>query len=408
MVKRSTYNSENDISDLDGAFAPTKGLQSVDYDTTDEKIGLTQAFGAVVPEELPYGRNDETKWENYDWDSYSAEDDPAEGASAEGASEQAEPAPADEAEPPAAPEEVSDAGQTGSRSDAKPSGSSSKRGRHAAPEVSATPRMRRSRRTRRVLIVFIILLIIAAGVFGFFIYKGFTESQQQAAQQVQEKVNQSDTAQIDDSKADDSATQQTAKLADVPDITQILGMKQDDAVNALKRGAKITGASAAGEDEGAIKTNVTVALLDEPADPRTGGTPTVYLGLNEEGVVVQAGYSASASALGFGSLSFADAVNNEHVIEKTLQKVGVEVPEGTVVLPANRDSYSTYATDGTTVTKERCSFAGDATVNGQPCTWSAVLSYDYTTQVLTGNLSDTVRIIYVYVTTPAASAPAAA
>ena len=28
----------------------------------------------------------------------------------------------------------------------------------------------------------------------------------------------------------------------------------------------------------------------------------------------------------------------------------------------------------------------------------AVLSYDYTTQVITGNLSDTVRIIYVYVT----------
>ena len=37
-------------------------------------------------------------------------------------------------------------------------------------------------------------------------------------------------------------------------------------------------------------------------------------------------------------------------------------------------------------------------MNGVPCSWSAVLSYDYTTQVLTGNLNDTVRVIYVYVT----------
>jgi hypothetical protein len=48
--------------------------------------------------------------------------------------------------------------------------------------------------------------------------------------------------------------------------------------------------------------------------------------------------------------------------------------------------------------RERCSFEGDVDVNGVPCTWSSVLSYDYTTQVVTGNLSDTVRIIYVYVT----------
>ena len=105
---------------------------------------------------------------------------------------------------------------------------------------------------------------------------------------------------------------------------------------------------------------------------------------------------ASAAALGFGQLSFADAVNNEHVVEKTFAKVGAAIEEGSVVLPESKDEYSTYGSDGTTVVRERCSFEGEVDANGVPCTWSSVLSYDYTTQVVTGNLNDTVRIIYVY------------
>ena len=184
----------------------------------------------------------------------------------------------------------------------------------------------------------------------------------------------------------------------MPDLSAILGKNQDEAISILKRGAQVTSTREATEEGSAVKSNVTVALTSEPADARTGGTPTVYLGLNADGVVIQAGYSASASALGFGSLSFADAVTNERVIEKTLAKIGVMIPENTVVLPENKDEYSTYASDGTTVVKERCSFEGGVDVDGVACTWSAVLSYDYTTQVLTGNLNDTVRVIYVYVT----------
>ena len=55
--------------------------------------------------------------------------------------------------------------------------------------------------------------------------------------------------------------------------------------------------------------------------------------MDEEGVIVQIGYSAPTSALGFGSLSFADAVRNEHIIEKTLAEAGVKVDEGSVSLP---------------------------------------------------------------------------
>lgn len=256
--------------------------------------------------------------------------------------------------------------------------------------------MRRSKRMRRSLIVLIVLLLVGLCALGFFMYRTFTESQEQAVQQTQEQTASSKDS-ISAAAADDAAAV-TAKQADVPDLSAIMGKTQDEAIAILKRGAQVTATQPVADEGSVIKSNVTVSLTSEPADSRTASTPTVYLGLNADGVVVQAGYSASASALGFGTLSFADAVTNERVIEKTLQKIGVGVPNEVVSLPENKDDYSTYASDGTTVVKERCSFEGTATVNAVPCTWSAVLSYDYTTQILTGNLNDTVRVIYVYVT----------
>ena len=122
---------------------------------------------------------------------------------------------------------------------------------------------------------------------------------------------------------------------------QVLGLGQDEALAALAHGAQVTASKDVNEEGNPIKKDVTVALTDEPADTRTG-TPTVYLGLNEEGKVVQAGYSASTAALGYGTLSFADAVKNEHVVEKTLQEAGIPVAEGAAVLPEDKTAYSTY------------------------------------------------------------------
>ena len=84
-------------------------------------------------------------------------------------------------------------------------------------------------------------------------------------------------------------------------------------------------------------------------------------------------------------------------MEKTLREAGVNVPEGTVQLPTDKSQYSTYASDGTTLVKENCSFSGDVDIDGTPHEWSAVLSYDYTTANASGNLADTIRTIYVYV-----------
>ena len=370
---------------LTEAFAPVKGAQSVDYDSDDSQIGLTQAFGAVVPEEEPtYGWNDENKWSNFAW---SASVDPVEGLEATGE------------QPPVQPDAVQPAADAAAAAPAAAveSKPTSGRGRHAAPDPSATPKMRKSRRTRRILIVLIVLLLAGLAALGYFAYRSFTESQLQAAQHTQEQTA-APKDEYDSGVAADVANQQAAVKADVPDLSQIMGMTQDEAVAALKRGAQVSSSNDASEDEGAIKKHVNVTLTEEPSDSRGVTTPTVYLGLDADGKVIQAGYSASAAVLGYGSVSFDDAVSNEHIIEKTLKMIGVDVPEGTATLPDSKDAYSTYASDGTTVMKENYSFSGTSELNSSPCSWSAVLSYDYTKQVLSGNLSDTVRIVYVYVT----------
>ena len=165
---------------------------------------------------------------------------------------------------------------------------------------------------------------------------------------------------------------------------------------ALKHGATETTSKEVNEEGNPVKTNVTVALTDEPADTRSG-TPTVYLGLNEDGAVVQAGYSAATASLGYGSLSFVDAVKNEGIIEKTLQEAGVNVPAGSAQLPADKTEYSEYASDGTTLVKESYSFSGTVDLNGAAHEWSALLLYNYSTANTSGNLADTIRIVYVYV-----------
>ena len=399
------FDAEDNPIGLTGAFAPVKGPQSVEYAEGDEAIGLTQAFEPIPDQDEPRAWDEEGKWKNFDWEAYKSERDEMLAQRAE----QGEKAEGDEAhaaagEAPAAEGAAPAEGEAPAREEQRPAKEApekiaprkGQRGRHAAADdAELSPRMKKSRRTRRVLTVIVILLIVLIAAMGFFMYRTFQESQQQAAQQAQDKkADNSDS--LDGNSAAD-AVENAVQLTDVPNLVPLFGKTVDEAVAQIGHGAIVTANKDVDDEGSAIKKTVNIALTEEPADSKTG-TPTVYLGLNEDGKVIQVGYSASASALGFGSLSFADAVSNEHVVEKTLAKIGVNVPEGSVKLPEDKKSYSTYASDGTTVIKESCSFEGNVDVNGTPCLWSAVLRYDYTTQVVTGNLNDTVRIIYVYVT----------
>ena len=270
-----------------------------------------------------------------------------------------------------------------------------KRGRKGKKSDDDLPEyMRKSRRMRRILTVVIVLLVIlalAAGAGIFQIVKIGQEASVQQTQQVEQEASS-----ITGAEANDASSATTVKKTNVPDLVSLVGLTQDEAVESLGEGAQLTSSIDVNEQGNPIKREVRVALTAEPSDSRAG-TPTVYLGLNDEDKVIQAGYSASTTSLGYGSLSFADAVRNEHIIEKTLGEAGVQVEEGSVSLPEDKMAYSTYGSDGTTLAKEYCSFSGEAEVNGSAEEWSAVLSYDYAVANATGNLADTVRTIYVYI-----------
>ena len=454
MVKRSsdsdtrTYGSEDDPIGLTQAFAP---ITEDSYDHSDG-IGLTQAFGPVGDEqEWAQGRD---KWAGFNWDAPIDGGDDAESGNGNTGEEAGELAVSPDEDPDGAKEEspsASDGKSLGEAADDESQDESDDddddaserpRGRHAAAVASgfgfddeepqeddasdaaegeAAPvltkkqkrfqeRARRSKRSRRVLIVVAILLVGLIGAMGYYSWQLFNEGQSRAVQQTH-TTKDSDASAISGTANEKDATKTVTRTADVPDLSELLGLSQDEAVEKLKRGATITSSREVNESGSQVKMSSTVALTTEPADSKTG-TPSVYLGVDADGKVVQAGYSASATALGFGSLSFIDAVSNEHVIEKTLAAVGVDVSSDQVVLPSDKSAYTTYASDGKTTVRERCSFSGDVTVNSTPCNWSSVLSYDYTTANLTGNVADTVRVIYAYVTvTPppessAESAPA--
>lgn len=264
----------------------------------------------------------------------------------------------------------------------------------AAKKANKVQYSKKGRRVRTALIIVVILLIalLAAAVVGVVMI--MQEVQSEAVQQTVEQQDDSSSTLSGGSTTD--TTTEATKVTEVPVLTSVLGKTQDEAVAELQHGATVTSSRAVNEEGNDIKTSVTVALTDEPADSRSG-TPTVYLGLNEGGQVIEAGYSAATASLGYGSLSFSDAVNNEHIVEKTLQEAGVGVAEGTITLPTDKTEYSTYASDGTTLTKESYTFTGTASANGAEHEWSSVLMYDYTTANTSGNLADTIRMIYVYV-----------
>lgn len=359
--KREDRDRDEHIG-LTEAFAPVDSSRQVaDSEDEEGKIGLTEAFA-------PVGKGAH-----------------AAGFSYKGDAEGEYPDALQSLEPKDAPPLLFGEGEA--------SCEAAPRGAHGKDSVP--PHQRKSRRVRRVLIVIIVLLLALILALGYFVVRLVNESQTVAVQQTLERSSSQDAGAIQHKEGKDS-TAATEKKTSAPDLTSLLGLDLAGAIEELERGATVTSQREVNEEDNPIKENVTVALTEEPADSRSG-TPTVYLGLDEDGAVIQAGYSAATTSLGYGSLSFADAVENERIVEKTLQEAGIDVPEGSAVLPEDKAAYSTYASDGVTVTKENCSFSGAVDVRGVACEWSSVLSYDYATAIMSDNLADTIRIIYVYV-----------
>ena len=188
-------------------------------------------------------------------------------------------------------------------------------------------------------------------------------------------------------------------------MVALLGSTEDEAISKVGRGATVASSSDITEEKGegdsktteVVGKTVTLALTEQQADSK-GNTPSVYLTLDKDGKITQAGYSAAMSTLGYGDVSFSDAVTEKHVVETLLGDAGLTVEDGSVELPS-ADEYRTYANDGKTIAQEQYTFSGEApaALDGAQHAWQCRLNYDYSAANVSNNLSDTLRLFYVYV-----------
>lgn len=251
---------------------------------------------------------------------------------------------------------------------------------------------KKSKRMRNVLIVVIILILLLIGALGYFTWLLLNEAQNEATQQTLSQGTL-DVDQLKESETDDSAGS-VEKQIEAPELSSLLGLTQDEALDIIGRGATVASTVPVEEEGNPIKTSLKITLTDEPGDTRSG-TPTVYLDLDANGAVISTGYSASALSLGFGSLSFSETIETDRIIEKTLKEAGLTILEGSVDLPRDKDEYNTYGSDGNTLMSSSYTFADTVEQDGVVYEWTVILKYDYTSYNASGNPVDTTRQIYV-------------
>lgn len=275
-----------------------------------------------------------------------------------------------------------------------PRGSHGRHSRAGTSQQYMDAHQRRSRRMRWTLRLVALLLLGCIAALGYFGWQLLQESRSVAIQQSSQTMPEASQA-ADTEEAAQETTTATVQKASVPKLISVMGKTLQEAQETIGLGATVSNDAKVDEKDNPVKQRQTLVLTEEPTDTRQG-SPKVYLGENGEGKVIQAGYTVPTTRLGYGALSFTDAVENEHIVEQTLRDIGLSVEDGSATLPENEE-YATYGPDGITLAKEQCSFAGTAKVEDKTYEWSSVLLYDYTAANASGNLADTVRTITVYV-----------
>lgn len=184
-------------------------------------------------------------------------------------------------------------------------------------------------------------------------------------------------------------------MTTVPDLVSLLGHTQQEAIDILQHGATAAEPRAVNEEGNPIKSEVRVALTAEPADSRTGTPRCIWTRRRRQDHSGGLFHVHQLARLRLPQLRRCRAHRAHHREDPGRgRRIGAE---GAVELPEDAESYTSFDTDGTTCTKEYCSFNGEVDIDGAPHAWSAVLSYDYSMANASDNLADTVRTIFIYV-----------
>ncbi len=260
----------------------------------------------------------------------------------------------------------------------------------------------KSRRMRLVLTIVSVILVFLIAALAYFAFTLINEASNVAAQNA-DSSDSNDAGTI----ASDAGVINTDSHGDVPDLVNLLGLSVDEAIEEVGRGATITSERditeevSDGEDDEDVETqvvgrNVTVTLADESTDS-SGNVPSLYFETDEDDIIVSVGYSTPVSLLNYGDVAFEDIVQESHIIENLLVDAGLIVDTGTIELPSV-DDYRTYGDDGQTIVRESYTFSGSASdSDGVDHDWTCRLSYDYSTANVSNSLTDTIKLIQVYI-----------
>lgn len=257
--------------------------------------------------------------------------------------------------------------------------------------ISLTEYSNRQRHNKRVrvalafLATILVLMLIALIVVGVLM---FLEADKK---NVSTSAQQDSTTLLEDADEKEKVT----ATSEVVNLVSLLGLTKDEAISHIGHGATVE--SETPIEVGNLKSEVVVPLTEEQGDPKRG-TPTVVLRLNEGGQVGWASYTAPTSALGYGTISFVDAIQSAHVIQNSLRAAGLtDLNPAVLNAPTDSASYSTYDTDGKTLVTEQTSFNGTGKQGDGVYDWGATLTYDYSNANQSGNLADTIRRISISV-----------
>lgn len=242
-----------------------------------------------------------------------------------------------------------------------------------------------AKKMRRNLVVAIVALIaIICVIVGLMVFY-LLHSQNASVQQEQT----SDVSQME-GEASEKTTTKDEKTSTVPDLASLIGVKADEVAQKAGHGAQVTSDEAKDEENNPVKRVMKLTLTNDVGSDSTGN-PTIVASANSDGNVTSVTYSSSTKTLGYGTMSFTDAIQNEKIIEKVMKEAGLTINSADVVLPEDKSSWTTYTDDGKRISREEKEFSGE--VDGKK--WSARLAYDYTVSLATDNLSDTLRNITI-------------
>lgn len=245
----------------------------------------------------------------------------------------------------------------------------------------------RSRLKARIALVCIVIAVLLAVVCVSLVLINQVSERQSYAHAAQD-----DAALLEE---EENSTEVTRATYPIVNLVDLMGMTQDQTINALGHGATVERTSSL--DAMGYAKEVTIALADERASVYAG-TPTVVVWLNSQGQVQSASYQAPTSLLGYGSLSFISAIEDEDIVDYVLSSVGLTSFDTSQLALPDKSQYSTYESDRKTLASEEYTFSGQGSAADQAYTWSVMLTYDYTQANETGNLANTIKQVHVTLT----------